>query len=118
MTTSIDSDIATLLDRLNQRDFDGVSRMIDEDCVLDLPGGSRVIGGESVRDSLSAFLMKGDVQFADIVVMRDASGQRGAAEVTLHSLIGTGDRSTLPAVVLIERDDDRISRISLYSAVL
>lgn len=115
MSTSIQANMSDILDLLNRSDFDGFETRLDEDCALDMPGGSRVIGRDSVRDTLSAWLLKGEIRFEDVVFMADASGQRGAAEVTLDIGNGRGDRMTVPAVLLFEQDGGGISRISIYS---
>lgn len=111
MNQSLETALSKLIAMINRRDFDGIEAMIDDDCVLDLPGGSRVIGRETVRNSLSAYLLRGDVQLADIVIMSDATHRRGAAEVTLKS-----DGRSVPAVFVFERDNDMIVRISLYAS--
>lgn len=113
MSAAIQSEISRLFEHLNRSDFDGFVAMLDEDCVLDMPGGARVIGRDSVRDTLSAWLIERKARFEDIVVMTDLSGQRGAAEMTL-ALDNAGERSTVPAVLLFERDGAGMSRISFY----
>lgn len=111
MRPGLETAMSKLIDLINRREFAGVEMMVDDDCVLDLPGGSRIIGRESLRNSLAAYLLQGDVQFADSVFMSDATQQRGAAEVTLKN-----NGLSTSAVLVVERDNDLIVRISLYGS--
>ncbi len=110
---TIQDAMTRLLEVLNQRQFDALEAMIDEDCALDMPGGSRVIGPESVRNALSSVLIAQDAGFADAVIMTDASGQRGAVEATYST--GAGDRQgSFVVVVVLEWENDCFTRISLH----
>ncbi|HCL67454.1 MAG TPA: hypothetical protein DIC56_21985 [Rhizobium sp.] len=114
--------IAESLTALNQRDFPAFMRFVGEDAALDMPDGSRVIGAQSLRDTLAAFLMRHDIRFADAVIMVDDTGSRGAADVTVKAEQKPADGEddprgssvSLPGVIVFERDDALFLRISLY----
>lgn len=114
--------ITSIIDSLNERRFEALDVVVDEECVLDMPGGSRVIGAESLRGTLAEFLMRHEAQFTDIVVMTDAGGLRGAAEVTLRGVWeeeagGEGRSRALPAVLVFERTfaNGKLARLSIHA---
>lgn len=119
--TTMMTQISVALDALNHRDMAGFMALIDEDAALDMPDGSRVIGAQSLRDTLSAYLLRHDLSFADAVIMVDTAGLRGAADLTVKGETTGGDAGasgpkafSLPAVIVFEREATDFSRISLY----
>lgn len=109
--------MAKAVEALNQRDFAALERLFDADAVLDMPDGQRVIGFDSLRDTLSAYLLRHDVRFANGVAMADDAGLRGAYDGTMSGIEGqeaSGQRFTLPCVLVFESEDDRLVRLSLY----
>lgn len=112
--------MAKAVEALNQRDFSALERLFDADAVLDMPDGQRVIGFDSLRDTLSAYLLRHDVRFANGVAMADDAGLRGAYDGTISGIEGqetsghAGQRFTLPCVLVFESEDDRLIRLSLY----
>jgi hypothetical protein len=109
------------IEALNQRDFAALEQLFDADAVLDMPDGQRVIGFGSIRDTLSAYLLRHDARFANGVAMADEAGQRGAYDGTLDgtdsagtSGAGEGKRFSLPCVLVFEAEDDHLTRLSLY----
>ncbi len=112
--------MAKAVEALNQRDFSALERLFDADAVLDMPDGQRVIGFDSLRDTLSAYLLRHDVRFANGVAMADDAGLRGAYDGTISGIEGqetsghAGQRFTLPCVLVFESEDDRLVRLSLY----
>lgn len=112
--------MAKAVETLNQRDFSALERLFDADAVLDMPDGRRVIGFDSLRDTLSAYLLRHDVRFANGVAMADDAGLRGAYDGTISGIEGqetsghAGQRFTLPCVLVFESEDDRLVRLSLY----
>lgn len=112
--------IAKAVEALNQRDFSALERLFDADAVLDMPDGQRVIGFDSLRDTISAYLLRHDVRFANGVAMADDAGLRGAYDGTISGIEGqetsghAGQRFTLPCVLVFESEDDRLVRLSLY----
>ena len=112
--------MAKAVEALNQRDFSALERLVDADAVLDMPDGQRVIGFDSLRDTLSAYLLRHDVRFANGVAMADDAGLRGAYDGTISGIEGqetsghAGQRFTLPCVLVFESEDDRLIRLSLY----
>lgn len=118
------SQIDASLAAINRRDFEALMGLIDDDAALDMPDGSRVIGAESIRNTLAAFILGRDIRFSDIVVMTGEADLRGAAEVTLSAVTRAAPgedepeegRVSLPAVVVFERDDGPFQRISLFCA--
>lgn len=106
---------------LNQRDFAALEALFDADAVLDMPDGQRVIGLASIRDTLSAYLLRHDARFANGVAMADEAGLRGAYDGTIDgsdregkSNAGKGGRFSLPCVLVFESEDDHLTRLSLY----
>ncbi|SSC64521.1 nuclear transport factor 2 family protein [Ciceribacter selenitireducens] len=106
---------------LNQRDFAALEALFDADAVLDMPDGQRVIGLASIRDTLSAYLLRHDARFANGVAMADEAGLRGAYDGTIDgsdregkSNTGKGGRFSLPCVLVFESEDDHLTRLSLY----
>lgn len=99
------------IEALNQRDFAALERLFDADAVLDMADGQRVIGFASLRDTLSAYLLRHDLRFANGVAMADEAGFRGAYDGTVS---GQDRRFTLPCVLVFESEDDRLTRLSLY----
>lgn len=115
--SAMTTQITAALEALNQRDMESFMALVDEDAALDMPDGSRVIGAQSLRDTLSAYLLRHDLSFADAVVMTDAAGLRGAADLTVKGKAAGGDAGkafSLPAVIVFEREAAEFSRISLY----
>lgn len=112
--------MAKAVEALNQRDFSALERLFDADAVLDMPDGQRVIGFDSLRDTLSAYLLRHDVRFANGVAMADDAGLRGAYDGTISGIEGqetsghAGQRFTLPCVLVFESEDDQLIRLSLY----
>lgn len=106
---------------LNQRDFAALEALFDADAVLDMPDGQRVIGLASIRDTLSAYLLRHDARFANGVAMADEAGLRGAYDGTIDGSdregklnAGKGGRFSLPCVLVFESEDDHLTRLSLY----
>ena len=112
--------MAKAVEALNQRDFSALERLFDADAVLDMPDGQRVIGFDSLRDTLSAYLLRHDIRFANGVAMADDAGLRGTYDGTISGIEGqetsghAGQRFTLPCVLVFESEDDRLIRLSLY----
>jgi hypothetical protein len=109
------------IEALNQRDFAALEALFDADAVLDMPDGQRVIGFASIRDTLSAYLLRHDARFANGVAMADEAGLRGAYDGTIGgtdsagtSGSGEGARFSLPCVLVFEAEDDHLTRLSLY----
>lgn len=106
---------------LNQRDFAALQSLFDAEAVLDMPDGQRVIGFASIRDTLSAYLLRHDARFANGVAMADEAGLRGAYDGTIDGSdrkgaagSGKGARFSLPCVLVFESEDDHLTRLSLY----
>lgn len=108
-------DVETILAAINRRDADHWISFFYDEAVLDLPNGQRVIGRDSLRDTLSAQILRHDLMVEDSVPMADAAGFRVAVECTLVGHEGESRRSfSLPAVLLFEREDHLITRLSWY----
>ncbi|PPJ46065.1 hypothetical protein C0075_10165 [Rhizobium sp. KAs_5_22] len=107
------------IEALNQRDFAALETLFDAEAVLDMPDGQRVIGFASMRDTLSAYLLRHDARFANGVAMADDAGLRGAYDGTIEGsdrdgTSGVGRRFSLPCVFVFEGEDDHLTRLSLY----
>lgn len=121
---SLKEQTLAVVDALNRHDFDTLLPMFEEEAVLDLPDGIRVIGHASFRDTLAAYVLRHGITLSDHVVMTDAAGFRVAVECTLNgSDRRDADGGTevdegpyaLPAVLVLERESDLFLRLSLYS---
>jgi len=119
-----------VIDALNRRDFDSLIAVFEEEAILDLPDGIRVIGHASFRDTLSAYVLRHELSLADLVVMTDEAGFRVAVECTLKGRnqrgvdaeTGAGTESdgapySFPAVLVFASEGDLIGRLSLFSAI-
>lgn len=109
------------IEALNQRDFASLEALFDGDAVLDMPDGQRVIGFASIRDTLSAYLLRHDARFANGVAMADEAGLRGAYDGTIDGTnrdgtngSGQGARFSLPCVLVFESEHDLLTRLSFY----
>ncbi|KQW28908.1 hypothetical protein ASE36_10505 [Rhizobium sp. Root274] len=123
---SLKDQALAVIDALNHHDFPGLITRFDEDAILDLPDGIRVVGQASFRDTLSAYVLRHELTLTDGVVMVDESGFRVAVECTLNgqnrrgvdtAADGEAGPYALPAVMVLEREADLFSRLSLFCAV-
>ncbi|WP_159948484.1 nuclear transport factor 2 family protein [Rhizobium sp. 18065] len=123
---SLKDQTLAVIDALNRRDFDRLIAAFEEDAVLDLPDGIRVIGHASFRDTLSAYVLRHDVSLADMLVMIDDAEMRVAVECTLKGSDHRGVDAengndagpySLPAVVVLARESDVFNRLSLFAAI-
>lgn len=111
------------IEALNDRDFDALARLVDEDVALDSLTGQRTVGVEPLRANIMTFLRHFDESYGDIVLMRDNFGQRVAADVTARgnyreTLDGfpaaSGQSYSVPTVFVFEIEDQQITRLSHY----
>ncbi|MDH4414095.1 MAG: nuclear transport factor 2 family protein [Rhizobium sp.] len=121
---SLEEQTLAVIDALNRYDFDALLPLFEEEAVLDLPDGIRVIGHASFRDTLAAYVLRHGITLSDHVLMTDGAGFRVAVECTLngsdrHDADAGGDGEegpyALPAVFVLEREGDLFSRLSLYA---
>ncbi len=106
---------------LNDRDFDALSRLVDEDVALDSLTGQRTVGVEPLRANIMTFLRHFDESYGDIVLMRDSFGQRVAADLTARGSYretfdgfpaASGQTYSIPSVFVFEIEDQSITRLS------
>ncbi|WP_046118640.1 ketosteroid isomerase-related protein [Ensifer aridi] len=111
------------IDALNDRDFDALSRLLDEDVALDSLTGQRTVGAVPLRAWVMNYLRHFDESFGDIVLMRDAFGQRVAADTTARGTYretmaglpeASGQSYSIPSVFVFEIEDGVITRLSHY----
>ncbi|MQV96921.1 hypothetical protein GHK50_02765 [Sinorhizobium medicae] len=111
------------MEALNDRDFDTLSRLVDEDVAFDALSGERTLGAGSLRSWMMNYLRHFDENLSDIVLMRDAGGQRVAADATARgtyreTLAGFPDASgqaySIASVFVFEIEDGLITRLSQY----
>lgn len=111
------------IDALNERDFDALARLVDEDVALDSLTGQRTVGVEPLRSSIMTFLRHFDETYGDIVLMRDNFGQRIAADLTARGTYretldgfptASGQTYSIPSVLVLEIEDQSITRVSHY----
>jgi len=121
---SLETQTLAVIDAFNRRDFDALLAPFEKEAVLDLPDGIRVIGKAAFRDTLAAYVLRHDLRLADQVIMTDGAGFRVAAECTLNGRdrrhVDTDQKEdivsyALPAVLILEREADLFSRLSLYA---
>lgn len=121
---SLEDQTLAVIDALNRHDFDALLPMFAEEAVLDLPDGIRVIGHASFRDTLAAYVLRHGITLSDHVVMTDRAGFRVAVECTLNGSdrrdaeggpSGEQGPYALPAVLVLERENDLFSRLSLFA---
>ena len=111
------------IEALNQRDFEALARLVNEDVELDSLTGQRTVGVGPLRAWLMNYLRRFDEQFGDVVLMRDAFGQRVAADFTARGTYretmegfppATGQSYSIPSVLVFEIEDGAITRLSHY----
>lgn len=121
---SLENQTLAAIDALNRHDFDALLPMFEEEAVLDLPDGIRVIGHASFRDTLAAYVLRHGITLSDHVVMTDGASFRVAVECTLNGsdrhdaesgADGDAGPYALPAVLVLEREGDLFTRLSLYA---
>jgi len=115
--------VENYLDAFNQADHDAMLSLLHEDVAHDINQGSRDIGIEKFRWFLAMMARHYEETLADISVMTNQSGTRAAAEFTVRGrYISTADGLppannqpySLPAVILFEVDDEKITRVTTY----
>jgi len=107
------------IEALNQRDFEALARLVNEDVELDSLTGQRTVGVGPLRAWLMNYLRRFDEQFGDVVLMRDAFGQRVAADLTARGTMegfpaASGQGYSIPSVLVFEIEDGAITRLSHY----
>ena len=111
------------LDAFNASDFDAMEATLHEDVAHDVNQGEREIGREAFRRFNLEMARHYDEQLSDIVVMVDETGGRAAAEFTVRGTYretqgdlpaASGQSYSLPAAILFEVDDERITRVTTY----
>lgn len=111
------------IEALNDRDFDALVRLVDEDVALDSLTGQRTVGAEPLRANIMTFLRHFEESYGDIVLMRDSFGQRVAADLTARGIYretldgfpaASGQSYSIPTVFVFEIEDQSITRLSHY----
>ncbi|WP_077960286.1 ketosteroid isomerase-related protein [Ensifer adhaerens] len=111
------------IEALNQRDFEALARLVHEDVELDSLTGQRMVGVGPFRAWMMNYLRRFDEQFGDVVLMRDAFGQRVAADLTARGTYretmegfapATGQSYSIPSVIVFEIEEGSITRLSHY----
>lgn len=107
----------------NGNDSDGMLACLSEDVAHDINQGEREIGIEKFRWFNAVMAKHYDERLADIELMVSGSGNRAAAEFTVHGrYIATADglpeangqSYSLPAGIFFDIDDGLISRVTTY----
>ncbi|MCZ4092028.1 ketosteroid isomerase-related protein [Sinorhizobium psoraleae] len=111
------------IEAVNDRDFDALSRLVDEDIALDSLTGQRTLGVDPLRAWIMNYLRHFDETFNDVVLMHDAFGQRVAADMTARGTYretmsgfpeASGQSYSIPSVFVFEIEDGAITRLSHY----
>ncbi len=107
----------------NSGDDETMLACLSEDIVHDVNQGNREIGKIAFRAFLGRMERAYREQLADIVIMANADGARGAAEFIVHGEYLTGEegfprahgqRYVLPAGAFFTFADGLITRVSVY----
>ncbi|MFP5076660.1 nuclear transport factor 2 family protein [Rhizobium sp. YIM 134829] len=108
---------------LNERDFETIAELIDEDVALDPLTGQRTIGALPLRMAIMSYFRHFDEQFADMVIMHDALGQRAAVDVTARGhyretfpgmVEASGQSYSIPSVFVFEIEGGVVTRLTHY----
>ena len=98
-----------------------MAHCLDEDVIHDINQGGREIGRDKFRWFNAMMARHYDETLSDIVIMTDRSGNRAAAEFTVHGVYlataeglpeARGQRYSLPAGIFFEIDDGLITRVT------
>ena len=112
-----------VMDALNERDFETLAGLLDEDVALDSLTGERTIGAEPLRMAIMSYFRHFDEQFSDMVLMHDAFGQRVAVDATARghyreTMAGFPQASSqaysIPSVFVFEFENGTVTRLSHY----
>ncbi|PST22271.1 hypothetical protein C7U60_13685 [Mesorhizobium plurifarium] len=115
------------IEALNDRDFETLSRLVGEDVAFDSLTGERTLGAGALRSWMMHYLRHFDENFGDVVLMRDAAGQRVAADTTVRGIYretmagfpeASGQAYSVASVFVFEIDDGVIARLSHYRNIL
>lgn len=115
--------IERYLDAFNAGDNQGMLDCLDDDVAHDINEGGREIGKEKFKWFLAMMDRHYKETLADIVLMTNETGSRGAAEFTVKGAYiataeglppATGQRYSVPGGIFFEIDGGRISRVTTY----
>lgn len=111
------------IEAVNNRDFDTLPGLLDDDVAFDSLTGQRTLGIGPLRTWVMSYLRHFDESFGDVVLMRDAFGQRVAADTTARGTYretmagfpeASGQSYAIPSVFIFEVEDGVITRLSHY----
>lgn len=111
------------VEALNDRDFQAIASLLDEDVAFDSMLGQRTIGADPLRMAIMSHLRYFDEEFGDMVVMHDGFGQRAAIDTTARGRYretapglpeATGQSYSIPSVFVFEFDGGLVSRLTHY----
>lgn len=115
--------IERYLEAFNAGDSAAMLECLDEDVAHDINEGGREIGKDKFKWFLGMMDRHYKEELADIVIMTNETGSRGAAEFTVHGEYlatadglpeANGQRYSVPGAILFEIDGGRISRVTTY----
>lgn len=107
--------VQRFIDAVNARDGAKIAALVTEDVAHD-HGGRRDIGADALRAYFADRAGRSGEELADAAILTDQGGGRAAVEFTRRSRGGDGSLRSIPGGWFIDVDDDRISRITDYSA--
>lgn len=111
------------MDALNERDFETIGTLLDEDVALDALTGQRTIGANPFRMGVMSYFRHFDESFSDMVLMHDAFGQRVAVDVTARGIYretmagfaeASGQSYSIPSIFVFEFESGSVTRLSHY----
>jgi steroid delta-isomerase-like uncharacterized protein len=115
--------ITTYYTAFNAGDGEGMLACLSENIAHDINQGARQSGKAAFREFLAHMDRCYREQLADIVIMANEDGTRGAAEFVVHGEYLTtdeglpeanGQRYVLSAGAFFDLQDDLITRVSVY----
>jgi steroid delta-isomerase-like uncharacterized protein len=121
------SDTRTMIERyfaaLNAGDKEAVLALLSDDVVLDTRAGTRYVGKDQFRSTLSQLNVNFRETYRDVVIMVEPGGIHGAAECTLSGTYvqtkedlpeANGQSYSVPAGMFFEVEDGLITRVTAY----
>jgi steroid delta-isomerase-like uncharacterized protein len=115
--------IRAYYDAFNAQDVDRFLNLLTDDVVHDINQGGREAGKEAFARFLAHMNRCYQERIEDLVILTDASGDRAAAEFTVHGKYlqtdsdlppATGQTYVLPAGAFLTLRDSKVARISNY----
>lgn len=106
----------TVVATLNARDVAALAEKADEDIAISGIGEGMDNGRAALRERLARHFQAFDETYGDAQVMTDETGGTAAVRLTARGRSPAGAAHSREKILLLEVEDDRISRIAFFSA--